>query len=71
MWPRNRFRTKPENSLDALKTSRNDLTEIRRRENNVDNVVVDMIRIRNRNHFAERLSSLMFKPRGGWDDARS
>lgn len=66
MWPR-KFRSdgEPIEAQKALESSQHDLYHIKARERQVENVVVDMVEIKKRNHFAEHLSLIMFKPRGG------
>lgn len=59
---------KPKEPLDshkAVEASRHDLEHIKKRDPAVEEIVKDMVEIKRRNHFAETLGLIMFKPRGG------
>lgn len=59
MWPR---RVKPagfSESHQALVSARIDLIKVKSREPKIERVAKEMIKIRERNHFAEQIDALM------------
>ena len=67
MWPRKTERKKAiANSELALNTSRIELKKVQSREPTVERVAREMLRIRERNHFAEQISILMSNKRKGF-----
>lgn len=59
MWPR---RVKPagfSESHQALVSARIDLIKVKSREPKIERVAKEMIKIRERNHFAEQINALM------------
>lgn len=64
MWPRkSRSVLDISDSERALKTSRNDLKAVQDRESKIDRVTKEMLKIRERNHFAEQINGVLINKR--------